>query len=158
MRFPLRLFLRPGRLRGASPYVLGVVPPSGGAPAAPAPAGAIRKGFTPAPLQEGPPSSVPESASKRWVTRVVEVVNEVQRGKMNVVLQATLTANSTTTDIIDNRVGAFSSILFSPVTANAAAEMAAGTLFVSMQKQGEAVLTHASNAQEDRTFNLAIIG
>lgn len=157
MRIPLWLLLRRGGLRGKAPYVSNLL--SGGdIVAAPPPAGATKKGFPPAPLQEGPPGSIREAASRVWVARTVEVVNDLRRGKMNVVLPTTLKANSTITTVIDNRIGILSSILFSPITANAAAEMAAGTLYVSSQTEGSAVLTHADNAQTDRTFNLVVLG
>lgn len=157
MRIPLWLLLRRTGLRGKAPYISNFLP-GGDAITPPAPAGATRKGYPPAPLQEGPPASIRDSASRVWVARIVEIVNGVLRGKMNVVLPVTLTADTTTTNIIDSRIGVFSSLLFSPVTANAAAEMGNGTMFVSSQRNGFAVLTHASNSQADRSFNLAILG
>jgi hypothetical protein len=60
--------------------------------------------------------------------------------------------------VIDARIGAFTSLMFCPMTADAALEQAAGTMFVSEQKSGSATITHANNAQVDRTFNIVILG
>jgi hypothetical protein len=45
-----------------------------------------------------------------------------------------------------------------PTTANAAAELGNGTLHVSARAKGSFTLTHANNAQPDRSFDYAMIG
>lgn len=122
------------------------------------PAGSVNRGFPVAPLAEHhPASSLRDAASQAWVRRIVDTVNNAVRGKMNVTLSVSLAANRATTTITDVRIGAFSALLFTPLTAAAAVEMAAGTLFVSAQKSGEATVSHANNTISDRTFRVVIL-
>ena len=88
--------------------------------------------------------------------KVATVVNNIMDGKINATGSVTLTANQATTTLTDMRVGPDSVILFMPTTANAAAELA--TLYVSSRGQETATLTHANNAQVDRTFAYAVLG
>jgi hypothetical protein len=44
------------------------------------------------------------------------------------------------------------------MTANAAAEVGNGTIYVSAVTNGSFTLTHANNSQVDRTFRYAISG
>lgn len=150
--------LRP-TLRG----ILGQVPPpttlrGSTARTAAAPAGASNRGYLPAPLNEAPPPTLKDAAPASWVRRIVTTVNSTLAGKMNAVLPITLTPDSATTTVIDSRISAFSAIVFSPVTANAATEIGNGTLYVSAKQSGQATITHASNGQADRDFLLLIIG
>jgi hypothetical protein len=113
-------------------------------------------GYLPAPLGGDPPTSLDRAASVTTMRRVIEVVNNILSGKMNVVLPVTLAANAGTTTITDVRISYFSALLFSPLTANAAAAL--GVIYVSSQKSGSAVVTHANNAQTDKSYNMAILG
>jgi hypothetical protein len=70
----------------------------------------------------------------------------------------TLEANATTTVVLDERVGPNSYIDFMPRTSNGAAELAAGTMYVSSQSNGQFVITHAFSVQTDRTFVFSILG
>lgn len=88
--------------------------------------------------------------------KLAQAANLALGGKMNAVTQVTLTAGATTTTLTDKRIGAYTFIGFSPLTANAAAAQAG--LYVSSQVNGSATLTHANNAQADRTFNVLLIG
>ena len=85
-------------------------------------------------------------------------MNQILLGKLNAGDGVTLTANQTTTTLSDRRIGPESFIGFSPTTANAAAELGAGGFYVSSQGQYTATLTHANNAQTDRTFRYIVIG
>lgn len=89
---------------------------------------------------------------------LAEGVNLSLGGKLNATLVVTLTANAATTVISDPRLTAGSFIGFMPTTANAAAEIGAGTLYVSSRGKQTATLTHANNAQADRTYCVVIIG
>lgn len=115
-------------------------------------------GFQPAPLVGSPPKALHDAVEKRWLRAVAEVVNRVLSGKMNVTLSVTLTASAASTTVIDARVGVFSALPHNPTTAHAAAEIAAGGFYVSAQQNGQFTLTHANNAQTDRTFTFCIIG
>lgn len=115
-------------------------------------------GYQAAPIGGSPPATLAAAASTSWVRRIAEIVNTILRGKINVVLPVTLAANAGTTIVIDARIGPYSALLFAPVTAHAAAEIAAGGFYVSAQQNGEATLIHANSAQNDRSFNMAIMG
>ena len=120
-------------------------------------AGSDAIGYRPAPLSEAPPNSLRDAASERWVRRIVDVVNSARSGKLNVTLNVTLTADTTTTIVTDARISVGSGLLFMPLSANAAAEQAAGTMYVSGQRSGQATITHANNAQTDRSFRIVIL-
>ena len=122
------------------------------------PTGPASRGYPPAPYREAPPRRLEAAATSAHVQQVVERVNQILQGRLNVTLVVTLTANSGTTTVIDARIGAFTSLMFCPMTADAAAEMAGGTLYVSDQKSGQATITHANNAQIDRQFMTVILG
>lgn len=114
--------------------------------------------YDPAPLGFSSPPSVGQAASKPWVERIAQVVNLNQQGKLNATIEITLDAGVGFTLLVDVRISAFSVILFMPLTADAAAELAAGTMYVSDQKSGEATITHANDLSETRTFRALIIG
>jgi LDH2 family malate/lactate/ureidoglycolate dehydrogenase len=114
-------------------------------------------GYPPAPLgNDAPPRALSDAASTNWLRRVVDVVNRLNQGKANCTGQVTLVANAASTTLIDARISAFSTIVLSPLTADAAAAL--GTTYISAQQSGSAVITHANNAQADRTFAVAIFG
>ena len=85
---------------------------------------------------------------------IAEAVNSVLQGKLNAVDTVTLTVSSATTTLLDSRIGPDSFIGFMPTTANAAAE----ALYVSSRGDQTATITHANNAQADRTFAFLVIG
>ena len=64
----------------------------------------------------------------------------------------TLTASTATTVVSDRRAGVDSVITFMPKTANAAAEIGAGSMYVSARGDESFTITHASNAQTDRDW------
>ena len=88
--------------------------------------------------------------------RLTEAVNELGSGRSNAYGDVTLTASATTTTVTDTKVGIDSVVTLMPTTANAAAALA--TTYVSNRKIGSFTLTHANNAQTDRTFAYAIVG
>lgn len=86
------------------------------------------------------------------------VVNNILDGKLNSTGSVTLTASAASTAVTDERAGYDSVILFMPTTANAASEQAAGGMYVSSRGKQTFTITHANNAQSDRTFAYIIIG
>jgi hypothetical protein len=86
------------------------------------------------------------------------VVNGIMNGKINATGEVTLTASATSTTVTEARAGSDSVILFTPTTANAAAEQGAGGMYVSANGKQTFTITHANNAQTDRTFRYAVIG
>ena len=94
----------------------------------------------------------PPSLSLAFLTRVQQTVNEMLKGRGNQTGTLTLTANAASTTLTDNLLTADSVITFMPTTANAAAEIGAGTMYVSARNNGSFTIAHANNAQTDRTF------
>ena len=83
---------------------------------------------------------------------VAQAVNLLIDGKSNARGSFTLTASAATTTVTDLRVGEDSIINFTPTTANAAAEIGAGGMFISARNNESFVITHANNSQNDRSF------
>lgn len=82
-------------------------------------------------------------------------INELARGRINSLLQdVTLTPDSATTVINSPKITPYSALFLSPRTANAAAAL--GGLYVSAIVDGQATLTHANNAQVDKTFDILV--
>lgn len=88
--------------------------------------------------------------------QALEGVRRAMQGKLNVRGTVTLTASTTTTAVTDERVSAQSYIGLMPTSSNAAAALA--TTYVSARDKGTFTLTHANNAQVDRTFVYIVIG
>lgn len=105
---------------------------------------------------------VPETGAhwNEWLLKVSRSVNQQLKGRMNTGGLFTLTANVASSTLTDDRVSVDNTVVLVPTTANAAAELGAGTLYQSEtgRVNGSAVFTHANNAQTDRTFRLVIIG
>ena len=102
------------------------------------------------------PISIPDSALHLRV--VSQALNNTIDGKLNSTGNITLTASATTTQVTDLRAGTDSVILYVPTTANASAEIGAGSIFISARADSSFTITHANNSQNDRTFIYAIIG
>lgn len=92
--------------------------------------------------------------------RLYEVVQQIRRGKMENVTELTLTANAATSTLAFKGLSPQSVVIFDPKTANAAAELYGGTMYVLTANRGNDswTVTHANNAQNDRTFQVAVIG
>ena len=91
---------------------------------------------------------------------IANAVNHILRGRGNNTGTVTLQANAASTAVIDARIAFDSAILLMPRTANAAAEIGNGTIYVvaSGRLNGTVAIAHANNAQTDRTFTYAIQG
>jgi len=90
--------------------------------------------------------------------QVAAVVNRLAQGKLNCSGAVTLATGAASTDVSDPRATAASIVLLMPTTANAAAELGNGTLYVSARAKGGFTLAHVNNAQGDRAFGYALIG
>lgn len=102
--------------------------------------------------------SVAEFTGNIALTRLATKFNLVLQGRLNVVGSVTLDANAATTTVNDPLFGPNMAPLLIPTTANAAAEQGAGTLYASARTAGGFTLTHANNAQTDRTYIYVRIG
>lgn len=91
-------------------------------------------------------------------------INATLEGKLNCLFEATLTAGAGSTALTEatapgvSRVGPESIILPMPLTANAATELAAGTMYVSAQGNGSLTITHANAGSVDRSFRFVVLG
>lgn len=93
-----------------------------------------------------------------WLRMVSSIVNDIMDGKINATGDLTLAASSATTTLTDRRIGPGSYIGLMPTTANASAEQGAGTIYVSSRGKQTATVTHANNAQTDRTYRYVVLG
>lgn len=84
------------------------------------------------------------------------VANNVLNGKINSTGSLTLTANAATTTLSDRRIGANSTILLMPTTANAAGALA--TTYFTSFAEGSCTVNHANNAQTDRLYLYVVLG
>ena len=93
-----------------------------------------------------------------WQEGVEDKVNRLLNGKINVsaVLTVTLRNGQTTTTLIDDRIGYFSIIILTAVTADAASIGAPGLWYETAA--GSATLHHVSNASTTMEFKYAVLG
>ena len=91
-----------------------------------------------------------------WVHKIAYILGNVMDGKTNNTGSVTLTASTTTTTVTNARIGVDTQISLTPTTANAATAL--GTTYQSSNAAGSLVLTHANNAQTDRTFKYTLVG
>lgn len=91
---------------------------------------------------------------------LAEGQQRIMEGRTNNVIEVTLAASEASTTVTDSRITFQSALLPMPRTANAAAEIAAGTMYVadSGRVNGSAVIVHANNSQTDRDFLFVIVG
>jgi hypothetical protein len=90
--------------------------------------------------------------------RIVTAINQLAQGRSNAAGSCTLAANASSTTVSAKNCGAGGVVLLSPRSAHAAAELAAGTLYVSAVALGSFTLAHANNAQTDRSFGYVCLG
>mgnify|MGYP001615090704 FL=1 len=82
-------------------------------------------------------------------------INELTQGRSNAHGTVTLTANAASTVVTNANCATGSAVKLNPTTANAAAALAT-TYWVA--GNGSFTITHANNAQVDKTFTYAIQG
>lgn len=132
----------------------------------PPPPGGGGGGTPPAPPSQasgslGPKISIPAPTltnADQWMRQTAAWMREANQGHLQNTGIITLNAGQTSTVVTDDRVGSNSFIEFMPRTANAAAERRNGTMFVSSQSKQTFTISHANNAQTDRTFVYTILG
>ena len=79
-------------------------------------------------------------------------VRQLAEGRSNAVGTFTLAASAASTTVTATNCGAGSTVTYTPTTANAAAEIKNGTIYIGTVSNGSFVVTHANNSQTDRTF------
>lgn len=90
---------------------------------------------------------------------VAFAVRQLIEGRSNATGRVTLTANATSTTITGELVNENAEIFLTPRTSNAAAAL--GTTYASISRIAgvpTVTITHANNAQTDRTFGYIIVG
>jgi len=102
----------------------------------------------------------PPPPANSELRRQYEVLQQIRNGKLEIVGEVTLTVSAASTTVTDIRVSPQTVIVWHPRTANAAAELAAGTMYITdaNMANGSFVITHANNLQADRTFRYACLG
>ncbi len=92
--------------------------------------------------------------------QVANVVNRLMQGKGNTSGTVTLVANVEKTYLRDDRFAPESVVQFDAMTATAAAEKAAGTIYVlaADRQARQWLITHANAASTDRTFRYTVFG
>ena len=104
-------------------------------------------------MRELPPSG---SVDALW-RDVLIAINSLIRGGSNAAGTVTLTPNATTTVVTNPNINAGASPHLAAKTANAAAALATTYTTVS-SVGGSMTITHANNAQTDRTFYYSFTG
>jgi hypothetical protein len=94
--------------------------------------------------------------AEQQLRKHAESINGLIDGKLDVTGSVTLDANAATTVVADNKFESAMVPVFVPITANAASALAG--LYVSARTQGGFTLTHANNAQTDKTFLYVRLG
>lgn len=92
------------------------------------------------------------------VKRIVQSVRELVEGRHNAADRFTLTPGAVTTVVTHPNCSKDCEPQFSARTANAAAEIGNGTIWISSVDQGSFTVRHANNAQADRTFGYIVTG
>lgn len=110
-------------------------------------------------VPDDPGSDAPSGLRAAW-RNLAMVVRSIRQGKLDCTGSITLTANAATSTLTDPRLAQQSKLLLFPNTANASAEIGAGTIYITAanKNKGSWVITHANNAQADRTFDYVIVG
>lgn len=84
--------------------------------------------------------------------RIVKAIRELFEGRSNASGVFTCTLDAASTVVTAPNCGAESRIFLQATTANAAAEVGNGTIYVSAVSQGAFTVTHANSATANRTF------
>jgi len=97
-----------------------------------------------------------ETRTHLW--NLTDAVNGLIDGRPNVTGEVTLTANAASTTVTDNKFESGMVVLLQPKTANAAAALATTYITDANKTKGAFTITHANNAQVDKTFAYVRLG
>lgn len=90
--------------------------------------------------------------------KFVLAIQQLASGRSNAVGTVTLSTGAASTVVADKNCATASTPILTPVSANAAAELGNGTMYVSAVANGSFTITHANSATAGRTFRYAILG
>lgn len=102
------------------------------------------------------PADKPDEPGFVW--KLFDMLEGLLNGRSRNQLSVTLTANQATTVVDHPLFESHQTPVFVPLTANAAAEIGAGGMYVSARANKQFTITHANNAQTDRDFECIFIG
>lgn len=86
------------------------------------------------------------------LVRIVRSIRELYEGRSNACGSFTVTESAATTVVTAPNCSPDSKVFLQATTANAAAEVGSGTIYVSAVAQGSFTVTHANSATAGRTF------
>lgn len=107
------------------------------------------------PPRPKPQEDMPDDRQHR--RQLAQQLSTAIQGRLDCTFSLTLTDNADSTTIIDSRISLSTAVLVMPATAHAAAEIGNGTMYFT-PAAGQCIVTHANNAETDRTFTVAILG
>jgi hypothetical protein len=90
------------------------------------------------------------------VIRFAQAINAILRGGIGCTLMVTLAPGATTSTFSDSRIGGYTWIGLTPITASAALALKNGIYVVN--GQGSVTINHVSSAATDQTFAVALLG
>lgn len=93
-----------------------------------------------------------------YFSQIRSVVNNILGGKLNATVNFSLSPLTTQTTLTDPRIGGASYVGLEPLTINAAAEIANGTIYPIAQGKQFITFAHANSFTTDRSFVAVIIG
>jgi hypothetical protein len=85
-------------------------------------------------------------------------IQQLYAGRSNAIGSVTLTADGTSTVVDAPNCAPQSAVFLFPKTANGAAALAAGTTFINSVGKQSFTISHANNAQTDRSFFYVCLG
>lgn len=92
------------------------------------------------------------------LTKINGAIEQIAQGRLNCTGTVTLRANNVTTTVAAPTVAPGTIVTLSPQTAHAAAAQATTYIKASDVTQGQFIITHANDAQVDKTFGWTAIG
>lgn len=98
------------------------------------------------------------SRNERRIEKIVLAIQQLFVGRTRASGEFTCTASATSTVVENELVNNADTVVLMPTTANAAAEIGAGTAWVSAVANGSFTVTHASASSTDRTFRYLAMG
>jgi len=90
------------------------------------------------------------------IVRIVRSIRDLFEGRSNASGTFTVTLNAATTAVTAPNCAPGSVVILQAITANAAAEVGNGTIWVSAKGVGTFTVTHANSATASRTFEYRI--
>lgn len=91
-------------------------------------------------------------------TTIIQAILSLISGRNNAGGKVTLTPSAGSTTVTAPNISAQGQVYIMPTTAHAAAEVQNGTIWISALGNGSFTITHANNAQADRTFYWTCLG